>query len=457
MKRGESIKIWAVVFWLLVWQAGSMLLGQEILLVSPLRAASRLAELVGTASFWSSIGFSFRRIAGGFLLALFAGTVLAAFSSRYRRVRELAAPLMFTIKSVPVASFIILALVWLSSKNLSVMIAFLIVLPVIYGNVLAGFEAADRKMLEMADVFRIPPGRRMRYVYLPQIYPYFKSACGIALGLCWKAGVAAEVIGIPVGSIGEKLQQAKVYLDTPDLFAWTFVIVVISVLFEKIFLAVLQAAEKLLRRMDGRPREKMPQGAPAGVRITELRKSFDGEPVIGGLSADIFPGEATALIGPSGSGKTTLLRIVLGLEKADGGSVNIMPQDARFSAVFQEDRLCEDLGPVENVRLVNPSLSVEEVLAAMEEVGLEGSAGRPVRGFSGGMRRRVAILRAVLADWDILALDEPFKGLDEGTKEAVIRFTKDRCRERTVILVTHDPEELELMAEGGELLPQIRL
>ena len=132
---------------------------------------------------------------------------------------------MLAIKTIPVASFIIFVLIWFSSQNLAVLISFLMVLPVIYTNVLDGIRATDPQLLEMAQVFQIPTARKIRYLYVPQVMPFFQSGCSVALGLCWKSGIAAEVIGMPQGSIGEKLQQAKVYLDTPDLFAWTLVII----------------------------------------------------------------------------------------------------------------------------------------------------------------------------------------------------------------------------------------
>lgn len=125
---------------------------------------------------------------------------------------------MAAVKAVPVASFIILILIWVPSRNLSIVISFLMVLPVIYTNVLNGIRSTDPKLLEMARVFRIPLFRRIRYIYLSQLLPFLRTGFSLSLGLCWKAGVAAEVIGIPKGSIGEKLYEAKVYLETPDLF-----------------------------------------------------------------------------------------------------------------------------------------------------------------------------------------------------------------------------------------------
>lgn len=249
MKKSTGIRFWAVIFWLLVWQLASMALDQEILLVSPLRVLARLGELMLTSDFYRSVFFSLGRIGAGFFLAVLLGTGLAWLSSRFSWIAQLMAPILLAVKSVPVASFIILALIWFSSRNLSVLISFLMVLPVIYTNVLEGIGALDQSMTEMARVFSIPLPRRIRYIYLPQVFPYFQAACRVSLGLCWKSGIAAEVIGIPEGSMGERLQQAKVYLDTPDLFAWTVTIVLVSLAFEKIISALLKRGVLLLERM----------------------------------------------------------------------------------------------------------------------------------------------------------------------------------------------------------------
>ena len=245
----NRLRPWAVAVWLAVWELASLYIGQEILLVSPVSVLRRLTTLAVQSDFWGSIAFSFFRIIGGFLLASLCGTLLASLSAAFRFVRDLLAPAMAAIKAVPVASFIILVLIWVPSRNLSVVISFLMVLPVIYTNVLGGILSTDRKLLEMAQVFRIPLFRRIRYIYLSQLLPYLRTGFSLSLGLCWKAGVAAEVIGIPKGSIGEKLYEAKVYLETPDLFSWTLVIVLISVIFEKLFLRFIDKTVALIEKM----------------------------------------------------------------------------------------------------------------------------------------------------------------------------------------------------------------
>jgi NitT/TauT family transport system permease protein len=245
----KKIKLWAVIFWLIIWQLISLHINKEILLVSPIKVIIRLCELSTTLLFWKSILFSLLRISSGFFLATLTGIILALLSAKFKLISELLSPLMITIKSVPVVSFIILALIWFSSKNLAVLISFLMVLPIIYTNTLMGINNLDKDLKEMAKVFKIPTLRRIRYIEAPQIMPFFYSGCEIALGLCWKSGIAAEVIGIPKGSIGERLQQAKVYLDTPDLFAWTVVIVVLSFLFERLILTLLKQLQKASERI----------------------------------------------------------------------------------------------------------------------------------------------------------------------------------------------------------------
>lgn len=244
LDKKKGIKIWAVLIWLALWEIIARIIGQEILLVSPVTVIWKLVEMAGQISFWLSVLFTVVRIAGGFLAAFFIGTILAWVSSFCPFIKELAAPLLAVIKAAPVASFTILILIWVPSRNLSLIISFLIALPVIYTNVLCGIENTNKDLLEMAEVFRVSSGKRIWYIYLSEALPYLRAACSVSLGLCWKAGVAAEVIGIPSGSIGEKLYEAKIYLQTPELFAWTLAIILLSVWFEKVVLFII---DKVIR------------------------------------------------------------------------------------------------------------------------------------------------------------------------------------------------------------------
>ena len=226
MKKVTWQRIGAAALAVLVWQAASMAVGSALLLPSPAAVLVRLAALLPDGGFWRAVWFSFCRIAGGFGAALVLGTALAFAAGRWPVVDVLLRPYVLVIKSVPVASFIILALIWMRTSALPLFISFLMVFPILYTNVLAGIRSADRELLEMARVFRVPWLRQARCILLP--------------GMSWKAGVAAEVIGVVGGSIGEKLYEAKIYLQTGDLLAWTAVIVALSALFERAVLALLR-------------------------------------------------------------------------------------------------------------------------------------------------------------------------------------------------------------------------
>lgn len=247
-KKNPLFLIGAVLLALLLWQGVAAAVGFEVLLPTPLAVLGRLFVLLGQGSFYASLWVSFSRIALGFFSALFTGVLLGFLAARFTPVRILLFPYMVTIRSVPVASFVVIALIWLSSRMLSVFISFLIVLPIVYNNMLAGFHSVDRGLSEMARVYRVPLFRRLRVLYGAALEPYLLSACATGAGLAFKSGVAAEIIGIPAGSVGEKLYDAKLYLDTVDLLAWTLAIVLLSVLFEKLFLFLLKRVLKALKR-----------------------------------------------------------------------------------------------------------------------------------------------------------------------------------------------------------------
>ena len=241
-KKSRKKQLISILFWLAVWQAAAMLIGQEVFLVSPVQALVMLVELLPQAEFWQRVAFSTGRILLGFLLGAVSSVLLAVAAEKSDWVEALLSPVMQLVKATPVASFIILALVWVSGSSLSVLISFLMVLPVLYGAVRTGIESVDVQLLEMAKVFRLPLGKRLRAIWLPEVLPAFRQGCSVALGICWKSGVAAEVIGLPDGSIGDALYRAKITLSTGELFAWTFVIIVLSSVFEKLFMALLDRA-----------------------------------------------------------------------------------------------------------------------------------------------------------------------------------------------------------------------
>lgn len=232
----------AAGFWLGVWQLAALAVGQPVLLPTPAQALEELVRLLPTPGLWQRAAFSTGRILLGFGLGAVCSTVLAAAAWRWGAVELLLAPVMQLVKATPVASFIILALVWVSGRSLSVLISFLMVVPVLYGAVRTGLGSVDRQLVEMGQVFRLSRWRRLRAIWLPGVLPAFRQGCSVALGICWKSGIAAEIIGLPDGSLGDALYRAKITLSTGEMFAWTAVILLLSAGFEKLLLAGLDRA-----------------------------------------------------------------------------------------------------------------------------------------------------------------------------------------------------------------------
>lgn len=243
---GRAARALAALLALGVWQLAAVRMDNSLLLVGPIEVLGRLTELVRERTFWAAVWFTCSRLTLGFLLGFLVALALAIASAASPWLKTLLRPYLVAVKTVPVASFVVIALLWLSSRRLGTFISFLMVLPVLYANFLQGIQSADRKLLEMAQVFQMPLWRRVRCIYAPAIRPYVRSACSAALGLCWKAGVAAELIGVARGSMGGMLYEAKNYVETADIFAWTAVVVAASVCFEKLFGWVLSGAFRLL-------------------------------------------------------------------------------------------------------------------------------------------------------------------------------------------------------------------
>lgn len=244
-----ALRLGAVAVWLLLWQLASMAVGLPLLLPSPLAVLLRLGQLCTGADFWLTVASSLLRILLGFLLGVLFGTALAGLCWRFRLIDALARPLLGVLKSTPVASFIILALVWVKTTWLATVISFIMVLPLIYANVREGIDSADRQLLEMAQVFRLSRRKTFRYCYLPAILPFFLSAISSALGFAWKSGIAAEVLGRPARAIGSQIYDSKIYLETPDLFAWTLVVILLSVLLERLAVRFVRWAGKRSMRV----------------------------------------------------------------------------------------------------------------------------------------------------------------------------------------------------------------
>lgn len=241
-------KLPVLFFWLLIWHISYLLVNQEVLLVSPLQVGQILIKKTGTLSFWQTIFFSLLRILKGYLWGVFAGIGMGVLIGKNNFLYGLLYPIISMIKATPVASFILLALVWMKTDAVPSFISFLMVFPIVFTNFLEGLKSMEASLLEVAQVYQWSLLKRIRLIYLPCLSPYVLASCTLSMGLAWKAGIATEVIASPVFSIGNELRNSKIYLETAELFAWTIVIIIMSVLLEKGLVLIIQKIDKPRRR-----------------------------------------------------------------------------------------------------------------------------------------------------------------------------------------------------------------
>lgn len=429
MYHSKARKAVIVVCWIVVWQLAALAIDNSIMLATPLEALEALWVRLPQLAFWQTIGMSLLRIALGFSLGCIVALIGATFSKRFSIIEEILSPVISLLKNIPVASFVVILLIWWGSSFLAVAISFLIVLPNVYVNTLEGLKNTDEKMLEMARVLKMPLWNRFFYIYRPALQPYLCSALKISLGMSWKSGVAAEVIGTPDFSIGEALYMSKIYLDTAGVFAWTAVIVVLSFVFEKLVMYLVQCF------FAWEPACKKAQGGRSGettITLEAVSKRYGEQQVLTQVDACYDNQQIHTLSTPSGSGKTTLLRLIAGLEQPDAGSIQC---SGRCSMMFQEDRLCEEYSAIRNVEMVTGNR--ERAKAALLQLLEEDALDKPCKQLSGGMKRRVALVRALEAESDYVLLDEPFTGMDAVTRQAAWDYIQARIEARILLVATH--------------------
>lgn len=230
-KAGE--RLLPLLFWLLIWQILALIVNKELLLASPISVLKKL-KMIGDPAFWSIVGMSVLRTGEAYIGGILIACLLAVFSYLNRMAERLIRPFLTVVRATPVASFIILALVWLSSSDVPILAGLLMVIPVVYANTRESLDAVDPELLEMAASFRFGIIKTWKNVIIPSVIPSFAAACEACVGLCFKATVAAEVIGVPKKAIGSMLYSSKVYLETDTLLAWTLIVIVLSMVIEQV-------------------------------------------------------------------------------------------------------------------------------------------------------------------------------------------------------------------------------
>ena len=234
-------------FWIAIWCIISFRINNEFLFPAPTEVLLALGRLALTAEFWTTAGTSLLRIVLGIVLSLIIGTLLAVITESSKILSALLSPMLSVVKATPVASFIILALLWIKRDTLPLFITALIVVPIVWSNVAEGIRSVDKQLIDVSHVYSFSPLKKLSKLYVPSVAPFFMAACRSSLGMAWKAGISAEVLSTPENAIGTQLYYSKTYLETPDLFAWTLVVIVLSIIIEKLFVWGLEALGRRMR------------------------------------------------------------------------------------------------------------------------------------------------------------------------------------------------------------------
>ncbi len=238
----------ALLLWGIIWQIASYNIGIELILPSPKATFSRLWELIPTKEFSGAVFSSMRRVLGGFALGAFVGVLVGAVSFFVPFAETFFSPVLKTVRATPVSSFILLVVLWMKTDSVPIFIAFLMVLPIVSQNILTGLKNTSSELTEVSGMYGLGMYKKLRFLYIPSVAPYFGASCSTALGLAWKAGIAAEVLCVCRSSIGENLYMSRLYFESAELLAWTVGVIILSILLEgagKLVVFVIKAMYKM--------------------------------------------------------------------------------------------------------------------------------------------------------------------------------------------------------------------
>ena len=427
-------------FWLAAWMLVAALVAQPLILPGPGTVVMALLRLVCDAGTWAILAGSGARILGGLALAAVCGGVLAGVSSRSRAFARLVAPAFLFVKATPVACVVVLLLIWLGSARVSIAAVFLMALPGVYFSLAEGLAQVDKPLGQMLRLHGVRGWRLFCAHTWREVLPFVLSCARAVIGMGWKAGVAAELIGMAVGTVGERIYQAKLLIETADLLAWTVLVVAASWVCERALVWLLRASGPVAWRAAVRThghRQRGRASAAGGGAAAELALAVGDRapwvPALDGLVINVPAGGRVCVMGASGVGKSTLLALAAG-------------ECAPCSMVFQDARLVEDASALDNVLVCADARVDASSAAALLRLLVPGiDAHACVAELSGGQRRRVEIARALLCPGGTVILDEPFTGLDAAARDATAEVVLDLLDGRTLLLATHDATDAQTL------------
>lgn len=427
-------------FWLAAWMLVAALVAQPLILPGPGAVVVALLRLVCDADTWAILAGSGARILDGLALAAVCGGVLAGVSSRPRAFARLVAPALSFVKATPVACVVVLLLIWLGSARVSIAAVFLMALPGVYFSLVEGLAQVDRPLEQMFRLHGVRGWRLFCAHTWREVLPFVLSCARAVIGMGWKAGVAAELIGMAVGTVGERIYQAKLLIETADLLAWTVLVVAASWACERALVWLLQASGPVAWRAAVRTHGhglRGRAGAAGDGAAAELALVVGDRapwaPALDGLVLNVPAGGRACVMSASGAGKSTLLALAAG-------------ECTPCSMVFQDARLVEDASALDNVLVCADAHVDASSAAALLRLLVPGvDVHACVAELSGGQRRRVEVARALLCPGGAVILDEPFTGLDAAARDATAKVVLDLLSGRTLLLATHDATDVQAL------------
>lgn len=424
-------------FWLAVWIFAAALVAQPLILPGPGAVALALLRLVCDGGTWAILAGSGARILGGLALAAVCGGVLAGISSRSRAFARLVAPALSFVKATPVACVVVLLLIWLGSARVSIAAVFLMALPGVYFSLVEGLAQVNKPLEQMFRLHGVRGWRLFCAHTWREVLPFVLSCAQAVIGMSWKAGVAAELIGMAVGTVGECIYQAKLLIETADLLAWTVLVVAASWTCERVLVWLLRASGPVAWRAAVRSHGRGLHGRAGAADVAELALAVGDRapwaPALDGLVLNVPAGGRACVMGASGAGKTTLLALAAG-------------ECAPCSMMFQDARLVEGASALDNVLVCADARVDASSAAALLRLLVPGiDVHACTAELSGGQRRRVEIARALLCPGGAVILDEPFTGLDVAARDATAEVVLDLLDGRTLLFATHDASDAQAL------------
>lgn len=446
--------IFSAILLLVLWQVLAMVVNQPEFFPSVPRLLATLFELFLTGNFYLSIGATILRgIVGMFISLLFAAG-LAGLFARYEWLYELFRPLLTVMRSVPVISFILLALIFLHAESIPLLIGFLTMFPLLTENLTKGISNQRVGLSVMAKQFCLSRRNRFTQIFYPQLKPFLYSGLASAAGFGWRAIIMGEVLSQCSFGIGSEMKRAQTFIAVPELLAWTLMAIIISYLTDKGISWLSQRKLKISfvpsKSANGKEyflNEFIIQTLP--IEVNDVSYKY-------GISHFTYSFEAGKIYGisaPSGAGKTTLLNLINGTLHPTTGKIEIDRTEG-IASIFQEPELTEHLNILENTVLPLARLKTKEdafILASnmLCSLEMEDFMLKYPNELSYGQQQRAAMARALVYPSSFLFMDEPFKGLDEALSKRIIEHLQQRQtdKKQTILFTSHQTVELSLFSE----------